>query len=592
MKQFFITLAGVFAGLLLFFVGLPLVLVAMAVGSAKPAATPDATVLALDLRGSLNDQDSAAPFAFSGPEDSVLGIIRTLRRAEDDDKIKGLFIRLPETGMAPAAAEELRTAIQSFRRSGKVVVAHSQGLYPAGPVVSTYMLGAAANEFWMQENASLQAVGFASEEMFLKGAFDRYGIVPDFQKRAEYKTAPNAYLETNFTPEHRESQLSWMGSVYGSAVANAAADRKQPVQTLRAALEGGPYTAPVARQRGLIDKLGQVEQAEKALLDRFGDDAELVELEDYGEGEDEGSGPVIAVVEAEGAIVTGKSEDAGFGAAPTVYSDDLARALYDAAEDDDVKAVVFRISSPGGSDTASEQILGGVRAVKAAGKPVVVSMGTYAASGGYWIASQADRIIAQPTTITGSIGVFGGKFAIGPALERFGVNLEEVAVGGEFATAYSAETPFNQAQRAAFSALIDQTYREFVQRVAVGRKLDPARVNEIARGRVWTGVQAKQLGLIDGLGGFYAAVAEAKRLAKIDADEDVTFRRLPGEKNPFEALEGMFGVSASSVRTLAAAGWLLGDPRATRIMDTLAEARMRDVSTGRGGATVMADRPF
>jgi protease-4 len=589
MKQFFVTLAGVFAGLLLFFIGLPLILIGLAASAAKPAATPADTVLALDLRDGLTDQSPSNPFASFGSGESVMNVVRTLRRAEEDDRVKGLFIRLPEAGMAPAAADELRLAVKRFRAAGKPVFAHSQGLYPAGVVSSTYMLGAAADQLWMQENASFQVTGLANEEVFFKGLFDRYGVVPDFQQRAEYKNAVNPYLYEGFTPEHREATLSWMSSVFASSVANAAADRKKDPAALRAVMEAGPYTAPAARERGLIDQLGQVEQAEEALLDRFGEDAELVEFDDYSAPEDNGGGdrPLIAVVEAEGPIITGEGDGGGFGGSQTIYSDEIAEALYDAAEDEDVRAVVFRVSSPGGSDTASDQILAALNAVKKAGKPVVVSMGTYAASGGYWISSQADRIVAQPSTLTGSIGVYGGKLAVGPALERFGLNFEGVTVGSEFAGAYEVGQPFNQGQRAAFSALIDQTYRDFIARVAAGRKLDPARVQELARGRVWTGAQARELGLVDELGGFDTAVAAAKRLAKIDADAEVRFKRLPGEQSPFEAFEDMFGVSARSVRTLAAAGWLLGDPRAAKIMDGLAETRLRQQ-----GATVLAPTPF
>lgn len=587
MKQFFTTMAGVFVGLLLFFVGLPLLLIVSAMGAAKPAATPANTVLALDLREGLTDQTPTNPFSF-GSGLSVMEIVQTLDRAERDPKVRALFIRLPESGMPPAAAEELAQAVKDFRASGKRVVAHSQGLYPAGVITATYRLGAAADELWMQENASFQAVGFANEELFFKQAFDRYGVVPDFQQRAAYKNAVNPYLYPTFTPEHREATLSWMNSVHSTAVEAAARDRRQNPQAFRAALEGGPYTAEAARSRGLIDRLGHVEQAREALADRYGDDANVMDFADYTGSDESGSGrPVVAVVEAEGPIITGDADDAGFGGGQTIYSDDVAKALYDAAEDDDVRAVVFRVSSPGGSDTASDQILAAVNAVRKAGKPVVVSMGTYAASGGYWIASQADRIVAQPSTLTGSIGVYGGKLAFGPALERFGVNAEGVNVGGEFSAAYDIENGFSETQRAAFSALIDETYREFVGRVASGRKLDPARVNQIAQGRVWTGVQARELGLVDEIGGFFTAVQAAKKLARIDADDPVRFKRLPAAKGPFEALEEMFGVSAQSARTLAAAGWLLGDPRAAKIMDGLAEARLRSQ-----GANVLASTPL
>lgn len=589
MKQFLLTLAGVFAGLLLFFVGIPFLLITSLVASSQPAPTPARAVLALDLRDGLTDQTPSNPFAaFGGSGLSVMTVADTLRRAETDGKVKALFIRLPETGMEPAAAEELRLAIKSFRAAGKPVFAHSQGLYPAGVVSSTYMLGAAADELWMQANASFQVTGVSSQEVFFKGFFDRYGIVPQFEQRAEYKNAVNPFTQTGYTPEHREATQSWLGSVYATALTFAAQDSGRDPVEFRRVVEAGPYTAPAALARGLVDKLGHVEQAEKALLGRFGDDAELVEFADYNAPEDKGglNRPMIAVVEAEGPIITGDADDAGFGGGSTIYSDQIAEALYDAAEDEDVKAVVFRVSSPGGSDTASDQILAALNAVRKSGKPVVVSMGTYAASGGYWISSQADRIVAQPSTLTGSIGVYGGKIALSPALDRFGVSTDEVTIGSNFSGAYGLE-PFNQDQRAAFAALIDETYREFVGRVAAGRKLDPARVQELARGRIWTGVQARELGLVDEIGGFRTAVAAAKRLAKIDADAAIRFKRLPEPENPFEALEGLFGVSARSTRTLAAAGWLLGDPRAERMMDTLVEARLREQ-----GANVLAPTPF
>jgi protease-4 len=234
------------------------------------------------------------------------------------------------------------------------------------------------------------------------------------------------------------------------------------------------------------------------------------------------------------------------------------------------------VSSPGGSDVASDQILAAVQAVQKAKKPVVVSMGTYAASGGYWISAKADSIVAQPSTLTGSIGVFGGKFAIGPALQRYGVNFESLEVGGNYSSAFNAGEPFNQGQRAEFAEFLDRIYQGFITRVAEGRKLPVARVNELARGRVWTGAQARELRLVDENGGFYQAVAVAKRLAKIDADTDVDLQRFPASKSPFEALEKALGVSAASVRTLAAAAWVFGDPRAQSIMDELAQARLRD----------------
>lgn len=589
MKQFFITMAGVFAGLVLFLVGVPFLLVVMAAGAARPPATPAQSVLSLDLRDPMTDQDPQNPLASFGRRSlSVMSVIETLRRAESDGHVKGLFIRLPEGGMEPAAADELRQAIKRFRTSGKPVYAHSQGLYPSGVVTSTYMVGAAADELWMQPAASFQVTGLASEDVFFKRLFDKYGVKADYEQRYEFKNAVNPYLHDDYTPAHREAQLSWMNSVYASAIAQAASDRDTSPVELRRVLEAGPYLADAAREKGLIDKVGQVKDAETALLKKAGGD-NLVAFSDYARARHDrgsaGGGPVVAVVEAEGPIVTGHDGVANpFTGGPTVYSDDVSEAIYDAAEDDNVKAIVFRVNSPGGSDTASEQILAAVRAAKAADKPVVVSMGTYAASGGYWISSEASAIVAQPSTLTGSIGVFGGKFALGPALAKFGVDVRDIGVGSNYAGAFGVGQEFNQAQRAAFAAWMDQIYANFVSRVATGRKLTPERVREIAKGRVWTGAQARELGLVDEIGGFYQAVDKAKALAGLTGD--VRLKRMTPQASPIEALEQVLGVSATSARTLAAAAWILGDPRAQGIVDEVAAARLRD-----GGAMVLAPTP-
>ena len=593
MKQFLMTVAGVFVGLVLFLVGVPFLLIVMAASATRPAPVPAHTVLQLDLRGGLSDQDSQNPFAAfgGGGGQSVMSIVETLRRAETDDKVEAVLVRLPEGGMAPASADELRLAFKHFRAVGKKpIFAHSQGLYPSGLVTSTYMLGASASEFWMQPDSSLQAVGASSEEMFFKRFFDKYGVKAEYEQRYEYKNAVNPYLYSDYTPAHRESTLSWMGSVYNSALTTAAQDRKVNPAVLIRTIEAGPYSAEEAKAKGLIDRVGQVKDAQDAMLSRAGKGAKLLDFDDYAsraKRQPIKTGPTIAVVSAEGAIMTGSgSGGSPFGGDSTIYSDQVSKALYDAIDDKDVKAIVFRVSSPGGSDTASEQILAAVKAARKAGKPVVVSMGTYAASGGYWISSGASAIVAEPTTLTGSIGVFGGKFALGDALSRFGVDTRQVHVGGDYSGAFGTGEGFTPDQRAKFSAWMDRIYAGFVNRVAEGRKLPPERVREIAKGRVWTGVQAKQLGLVDELGGFYEAVEKAKSLAGVKGD--VKLKKIGGAQSPFDALEKVLGVSSASMRTLAASAWLLGDPRSQSIMDEMAKARLRSTPSG---ASVLAETP-
>lgn len=594
MKQFFLTVAGVFAGLFLFLVVVPFVLIAVAISSASSKEpTPAHAVLELDLREGLTDQTPTNPFAaFGGSGLSTLQVVDTLAQAADDGRVKVLLIRLPEAGgVTPAAADEIRQAVRRFRRSGKPVIAHSQGFQPMGTSISAYMLGASASELWMQNTASFQVAGFSADSIFLGRAFDKYGVNAQFEQRYEYKNAVNEFTESDFTPAHREAMTAWMGSIYTSAIANAAQDRRLTPQALRATIEAGPYSAAQALQRRLIDKIGQVEEAEAEARRRAGRGAEIVEFQDYAssKGERSGSGRnAIAIVGGEGAIMTGTGGGGDpFGGGSSIRSDDLAEALYDAVEDRAVKAIVFRVSSPGGSPEASEQILAAVRAAKAAGKPVVVSMGDYAASGGYWISSEANWIVAQPTTLTGSIGVFGGKFVLADALGRFGVDMRNLSIGGDYAGAFSPSEPFTAEQRAAFAASIDRTYEEFIARVSTGRRLPPARVREIARGRVWTGAQARELGLVDQLGGLEEAIAKARQLARIPDEESVRFKRFPTPESPFEALSEMFGVSGEAARVLVGIGGVMNDPAA--------EAAVRRIRTERArasGASVLADQPY
>jgi protease IV len=590
MKQFLLTMAGVFAGLVLFLVGVPFLLLIMAANASRPDAVPAHAVLSLDLREPLKDQEPSNPLAaFGRPSLSVMHIISTLRKAETDDRVKSLLIRLPEGGIEPAAADEIRLAIKHFRASGKTVLAHSQGLYPSGMITSTYMLGASADSLWMQPGASFQVTGLANEDIFFKRFFDKYGVKANYEQRYEFKNAVNGYLFDDYTPAHRQAELSWLSSIYRGAIAHAATDRKLPVQTLTASLEAGPYMAEDAQRLRLVDKVGQVHDAQAFALKAAGAGSDLIDLRDYAQSapnNQPASGPIIAIVEAEGPIVTGQdSGGSPFSGGSTIYSDTISKAIYDATANGEVKAIVLRVNSPGGSDTASEQILAAVRAAKAAKKPVVVSMGTYAASGGYWISSEASAIVAQPSTLTGSIGVFGGKFAIGEALAKFGVDIRQIGVGGAYAGSFGASREFSAADRAAFAKWMDQIYGNFITRVSVGRNLPEARVREIAKGRVWTGIQAKELGLVDEIGGFYQAVDKAKALAGITGE--ARLRTMHTQVSPIEAIQNALGVSTSSVRMLAAAAWVLGDPRAQGVIDQMAKSRL-----GVQGTNVMAETPL
>ncbi|ESQ80408.1 signal peptide peptidase SppA [Asticcacaulis sp. YBE204] len=590
MKQFLITVGAVLTAFILFFIGVPFLLITMVAASSKPT-TPSSVTLLVDLRQGLTDQSKADPFAFiTGRPLSTMDIVTSLYHAADDSKVKSVLIRLPEGGIAPAAAEEIRTAVRYVRSKNKTVIAHSQGLYPDTMVVASYMIGSAATEFWMQPHSAFQVTGIATENTFFKRAFDKYGVTPQFEQRYEFKNAVNPYLQSDFTPAHREATLSWMGSIYDSLLSSVVVDRKDlkmDLPKLKAVLEAGPYGAEQAKEMGLITKLGQVHEAEEAAKAKGGADTELMDVESYAATVTSTGAQTIAVINGEGAIMTGKGGGGFGGGEPEMLSDDIAQAFYDAVDNDKVKAIVFRVSSPGGSDTASEQIAQAIKYAQDSGKPVVISMGNYAASGGYWISAGANAIVANPTTLTGSIGVYGGKLAIGDAAARFGVDFRQIGVGGEYAGAYASGKPFTEKQHAAISTWIDGIYNAFVERVAKGRKLPVERVKEIAKGRVWTGAQAKERGLVDDLGGFYAAVDKAKALAKIDKDTKVKLVSYPNNKSPFAMFGKGVEASVKGFEALSFLGWASTDPRAEAIMKEAKQARLREQ-----GASVLAPEPY
>ncbi|MDX2236973.1 MAG: signal peptide peptidase SppA [Hyphomonadaceae bacterium] len=559
MKQFLITVAGVLAGLILFLVIGPIILISAISSSMNAApAAPSAMVLALDLREEMTDQRPQSPLAAFGAGPSLMDVVQKLDAAATDDRVKGVYIRANTDGTSPAHAEELRDALARVRAAGKFVIAHVQGdgvrLSMAG-----FAAVAGADAVYLQGSSEFMPMGLAAEGSFFADTLRRFRMQAQFEAREEYKTAANSITESGFTPSHREETLSLMNGVYDNMIAHIAADRDITPAAVRAAIDGSPYTAERAKELKLIDEIGRPEDAERAALARAGEGAEIVEFAAYHPRPASG-GDVIAVVGGEGEIVSGVPDGSPFGGDILMNSDAIARALLDAGEDEDVKAIIFRVSSPGGSVVASDQILHALRTVRENGKRVVISMGDVAASGGYYVAAEADEIVASPSTITGSIGVIGGKIVLGPALEHYlSVRTETLTVGSPLVTMFSADQPFTNEGRTAFAGYVDRAYQEFLQRVATGRRLTVAQVREVARGRVWTGAQAKERGLVDHLGGFQTALARARALGGIDENATVQLRMFPAERSPIEELQELLGVSASQTQALAVMSRVLGE---------------------------------
>ena len=573
MKTFLLSMAGALAAMViaafLFFLLIgALIGSAISSASAKPAQ-PNEIVLSLDLNTELPDQRPSGGLAALSETPGFIDLLVRLKAAETDDSVKGIFVRAATVGVGSARAEELRQALHSFRDSGKFVIAHTQGTYGmSGP--SALRSITAADEIWFQPGTDLFAAGVTFETEFLKGMFDKIDLQAEIYPFYEYKNAPNTYNETAYTEPHREAMTALANSLWTASLDDIAEDRGLSVGAVKAALESGPKTADQVVELKLMDKLGWPEDASKAALDRAGEDAKFLSLFAYNAPSVKAKAPRIAIVGGEGAVVTGGAENGSpFSSAPGFASDSIARAILDAGEDENVKAIVFRVDSPGGSPTAADQIWNAIETVQKDGKPVVVSMGSLAASGGYYVSAGADSIIANRSTITGSIGIFGGKFAVEGPFNKLGVTFDTISVGGEFADAYGADK-FTQAQEAEVKAWLKRGYDRFLGIVGEGRGMTYDQVNEVARGRVWSGEDALSKGLVDEIGTFMDAIEKAKELAEIEADVTPRLVYFPKQKTGLEAFESLFGVSVEAAQAAAMLSALANDDRLQALTDELA----------------------
>lgn len=584
MKTFFLSMAGALAAMFIFILLMFGFLMMLIMGAASSAPErPDNVVLSLDLNAEMTDQAPTGGFAALSSSPGFIDLLTKLKAAESDEHVKGLFIRGAFIGTGSSRAEELRQALHSFRDSGKFVIAHSQGtLGVRGP--SAYWSIAAADEIWMQPGSDLVVPGLTFETEFFKGLFEKIDVTPEIYPFYEYKNAPNSYKEASYTEPHKEALLTLAESVWSTGIDAIAEDRGLKAADVRTALESGPLPAETAISMKLLDKTGYPEEASAAALERAGKDAELVDLAYYDAPAPGLRAPQIAVVGGEGAVVTGGGEsDSPFSSPPGFASDTIARAILDAGKNDKIKAIIFRVDSPGGSPVAADQIWNAIERVQADGKPVVVSMGSLAASGGYYVSAGADYIIANRATITGSIGIYGGKFAVEGGFNKLGITFDRVSVGGEFADAYGADT-FTDTQAEAVKDMLKRGYDRFLGIVAEGRGMTYDEVHEIARGRIWSGEDALEVGLVDEVGTFIDAIEKAKELAGIEADETPRLVYYPHRPTGLEALEALFGVSAEGAEAAITLNRLASDDRVQVLMEQL--AAMEAVNSGQTQAIV------
>jgi len=493
-----------------------MVLIGKAITPEKVSLSPN-SVLVLETGQGFLEQEQSNPLAgyLGDLETDVPGLyeaIRLIDHAADDDNIKGIYLKINGNGNGFATNEELRKALLQFKKSGKFVYAYGEVIDQGA-----YFLATAADKVYLNPHGGMDFRGFATEIMFLKGALDKLEIKPEIFYCGKFKSATEPLRETKMTDANREQTTLFLGQLYGNFLSGIAASRKIDTATLhRYANEALIQEPGDALKYKLVDGLKYDDEVTAELKSKLNiksdDKINFVSLSKYDDATTLSNGDgdsKIAVIYAQGNIVSGETDKPNF-----IASDNYVRDIRKVREDKNVKALVFRVNSGGGSALASEVIWRELSLTKKV-KPVIVSMGDYAASGGYYISCMADSIFAEPNTLTGSIGVFGVMMNLSDFFKnKLGVTFDGVKTA-TYADLGSTGRPMTDAERQLIQNSVDATYATFKSRVAAGRKLPPAIVDSIAQGHVWSGTQALQLGLVDRLGGIDDALASAAKMAKL-----------------------------------------------------------------------------
>jgi protease-4 len=537
----------------------------------REPAVPSNATLVLRVGGSLTElaPNDVVGYLRGSRQPTVRSVVENLRKAKVDSRVRAVLLK-PTGFESPfwGKVQEVREAVLDFKKSGKPIYAY---LEYGGD--REYYLATAADKVFLMPSTPLDLTGVATYQLFLRGTLDKIGAYPDLHRIGDYKTAVNTFREKTYTAAHKEMDASLNRDLYEQIVRGLADGRKKTDAEIRQMFDDGPFLPEDALRAGLVDDVAYEDQVEERL--RAGEQRRNFDTDDYARVSATSlglnKGPRIAVVYASGAITGGKSGyDPVNGG--TVGSETLIEHIRQARRDSSVRAIVLRIDSPGGSTIASDAIWRELVVTKTerADRPLVVSMSDLAASGGYYIAMPAQVIVAQPSTLTGSIGIFGGKFVTGGVYEKLGAHIESTSIG-KHAEINSPARPYNAEEQKKLQEQLQAFYDQFVEKVAESRHSTPEKIDALAQGRVWTGRQAKQNGLVDELGGLERAVAIAKQRAKIAADSDVEIVVYPPRKSFYELLSEQFSGSSDSMQSLAVSEWLTanlskGEIEALRIM--------------------------
>ncbi|HIC79884.1 MAG TPA: signal peptide peptidase SppA [Kiloniellaceae bacterium] len=502
------------------------------------AELPQETVLVLDLADGLVEQRPDNPLARASLGSALVlrDAIDGLHRAARDERVKALILRAGWGEPGLAQVQELRAAIDDFRSQGKPVTAFAETFGEAGNGTLHYYLASAAGELWVQPSGDVDITGFSIQQPFLRQILEDYGVRAQVGQREEYKGAMAIFTETRLPEPQRQNLQQYLNSSLSQIVTAVAKDRNLETTAVRQLIDTAPHRGADALQAGLVDKLGYWDQVSGAVETAAGPDSELVSLRDYARAtrEDPEDGPIIALVHGSGPIVLEPGENDPVFGRVRMGAADVVSALSQAIDDSEVAAILFRVDSPGGSYVGSDAIWREVQRARDLGKPVVVSMGNIAGSGGYFVAAPAHSIVAQPGTLTGSIGVVTGKFALNDFWRDLGVNWDGVQAGRR-ANLWSPNAPFTREEWEWLQTTLDATYADFTEKVARGRNLSPEAVQAVAGGRIWSGEDALAAGLVDELGGYSKALSVAKEAAGIPADAVVRLLPYPEQRDPFSA---------------------------------------------------------
>ncbi|TNE92018.1 MAG: signal peptide peptidase SppA [Deltaproteobacteria bacterium] len=469
---------------------------------------------------------------FLEPERSWLETLELLRQVEDDPTMRGAVITLGSGGMSFARYQELRARLVTMREAGKAVLVYLQG----APGNGAYYVASAATRVVIHPAAELRLIGLSAEMTYLGGTMDLLGVQPQFVRRSEYKAAVEQYTAHEASAASLEQMEALLDDNFEVLVREISGSRGVSEEVVREWIDGGPWPAAEAKELGLVDGVLYPDMLEAELDRMHGGPVRIQPVDRLAQPHspwEEASR--IAVIYVDGVITGGPSSPGGLLGARTAGSATLVRQLLEAADDPTVRAVVLRVDSPGGSAYASDEIWRATQLVRREGKPVVVSMGGVAASGGYYVSAGADLILAEPTTITGSIGVYSGKFAVEGLADKLGVQTTSIRRGRN-ANLESMFTPWDGVQAARMEALVESTYDQFKSRVEEGRRMTPEQVEAVAKGRVWSGTRAAEVGLVDELGGLQDAVLAARRLAGIPERRKIALISYSPSAAPLEGL--------------------------------------------------------